>query len=228
MSRGQSHQQLRKGSTSTVSAVQSGRKRRNREDSECTRGHGAVSGEPGGRGHDSSSERGSDSLRLIADWLLAVTEGPEPVAGVVQGSDQGDRKRLCRDLPDAGRDKPTQDEEIAAQDECRDDEEPQALVAEVSALAAERPNTVPGVVVRNGNEERADRGRQVMEAGFLDESVVDREVDDVASRADGGELRELSPVRGMPERPDSAPPDFAASSGLRHSRRDNPTHNVVV
>ena len=54
--------------------------------------------------------------------------------------------------------------------------------------AAERPEPVPGVVVRHGDDERADRRGEVVEPGAVDEQRVDAEVDGVAGRADDAEL----------------------------------------
>ena len=91
-------------------------------------------------------------------------------------------------------------EEIRRERHRRDDEEAQSLKDDVAALPAERPEPVPGVVVRDRDEERSDRRCRVVEPGLLQEKRVDDEVDDVAGRADDAELDELLPVAPMPER----------------------------
>ena len=75
----------------------------------------------------------------------------------------------------------------------RDDEEAESLVGDVPALPAERPEPVPGVVVRDRDEER-DRGGDAVVVAAVDEQGVDGEVDGVAAGADDAELRELHPV----------------------------------
>ena len=72
------------------------------------------------------------------------------------------------------------------------------LTGYVAALVAERPEAIPQVVVRHGDEERS-RGREcVVPTGATHERGVDGQVDDVSRQADGRELRELHPVRGPP------------------------------
>jgi len=68
------------------------------------------------------------------------------------------------------------------------------LIGDVSALAAERPDAVPRVVVRHGNEERNRRGEEVVPLRAEHERAEHREVDHVARGADRAELRELNPV----------------------------------
>ncbi len=89
-------------------------------------------------------------------------------------------------------------EQVGAERERRDDEEAQPLEHEVPARVAERPGSVPRVVVRDRDEERADSGRDVVEPDDVEEDGVDREVDEVPGRADDAELDELLPVRAAP------------------------------
>jgi hypothetical protein len=84
-----------------------------------------------------------------------------------------------------------EDDEVGAEGDCGDHEEPQALVGDVAALAAERPQAVPDVVVGDRDEERAGGGQQVVEPA-ADEDREDGEVDEVAARSDGAELPQLS------------------------------------
>ena len=63
----------------------------------------------------------------------------------------------------------------------------------MAALLAERPEAVPRVVARDGDEERAGRGEEVVQPR-VQQRVVDGEIDQVADRADGAELAELLPV----------------------------------
>ena len=72
--------------------------------------------------------------------------------------------------------------------------------------------SLAGVVVRHGDEERAGGRDAVVQPGIY-EQRVDREVDDVAARADGAELRELHPVVGRAQRPPRS--DAARDDGRR-------------
>ena len=67
-------------------------------------------------------------------------------------------------LPSPSADEQLQDEQVRAERDERDDEEAQPLVGDVAALAAERPEPVPHVVVRHRDEEGADRGEEVVDA----------------------------------------------------------------
>src|SRR5205085_12089520 len=130
----------------------------------------------------------------------AATKRPELVADEVQRRHEHDRERLGDDLPEAESDEYAQADEIRAERQRRDEEEAQPLVGEVPALAAEGPVAVEQVVVRDGDCERADGGREVVEPRPAKEGRVDGEVDDVSARADEAELRELHPVVPGPER----------------------------
>src|SRR5439155_26282364 len=88
---------------------------------------------------------------------------PELVADEVDWRHEHDGDRLRRDLPEADRDKPGQQKLVGAESEQRDDEEADALVTDVPALAAEGPETVPRVVVRHRDEERAGREQVVVQ-----------------------------------------------------------------
>jgi hypothetical protein len=68
----------------------------------------------------------------------------------------------------------------------------------VAAVLPERPDPVPDVVARDGDEERAGRGDEVVEL-LVEQRVVDREIDEVAERADRAELAELLPVADREE-----------------------------
>jgi hypothetical protein len=129
-----------------------------------------------------------------------VPERPQLVADEVDRRDEHDRERLRHDLAEAGLDESVQDEEVRAERDGRDDEEAEPLEDDVAALAAERPEAVPDVVVGDGDEERSDRGRHVVEARSLEQQRVHDQVDDVARRADDAELDELLPVATVPER----------------------------
>ena len=87
-----------------------------------------------------------------------------------------------------------EDGEVADVDDQRHHQEAQALVPEVAAIAAERPEPVPEVVVGHRDEERAGRRQPVVQVGAVEQRDVDEEVDDVARRPDGAELRQLRPV----------------------------------
>src|SRR5205823_2830483 len=130
----------------------------------------------------------------------AAAERPELVADEVEGRDEHDRERLGDDLPEAERDEDAQADQVRAERQRRDDEEPQPLVGEVAALAAEGPVAVQQVVVRDRDRERADGCGEVVESRPAQEDRVDGEVDDVTARADAAELRELDPVVPGPER----------------------------
>ena len=53
--------------------------------------------------------------------------------------------------------------EVRGERDRGDDDEPHPLVGEVAPLAAERPVPVPPVVVRDGDEEREERGAEVVQ-----------------------------------------------------------------
>src|SRR6185437_15169077 len=78
-------------------------------------------------------------------------ERPELVADEVRGRDEHDRDRLRDDLAESGLDENRQDREIPEIREQRDDEEAQALEAEVTARMPEGPEPVPEIVVRHGH-----------------------------------------------------------------------------
>ena len=63
-----------------------------------------------------------------------VTERPELVADEVDGGDEDDRDRLGDELPDTGLDEEVEHDEVGAEREARDDEEPQSLVDDVATL----------------------------------------------------------------------------------------------
>src|SRR5215210_5239958 len=91
---------------------------------------------------------------------VAVTlppERPELVADEVDRRYEHDRDRLRQDLPDAHLDESPQGDEVRGQREQRHDQEAHALVAEVPAVAPERPVAVPPVVVRHRDEKGSGR-----------------------------------------------------------------------
>ena len=123
----------------------------------------------------------------------AASEGPELVPHEVPRGDEHDRDRLREHLADLQRvDEQVQDHEVGRERDRRDDEEAKPLVGDVAALATERPEPVPGVVARDGDEEGAGRGEQVVDAAGLEQERVDRQVDDVAAGADEAEADQLS------------------------------------
>src|SRR5207244_6203901 len=69
-----------------------------------------------------------------------------------------------------------------------------AVVRHVGWLVPKGPEGFPRVVVRNGAEKGPRRRKPVVEIRPVEEERVDAEVDGVAGRADGAELRQLLPV----------------------------------
>ena len=129
-----------------------------------------------------------------------MTERPELVADEVDRGDEDDRDRLREELLDPGADEQVEDDEVRREGERRDDEEAETLEDDVAPVPPERPEAVPEVVVRDRDEERPDRRRDVVEIGAAKQQGVDGEVDDVARRPDDAELDELLPVRPAPKR----------------------------
>ena len=86
-----------------------------------------------------------------------------------------------------------QDHLVRRERDQRHDEEAQPLVGDVPALAAEGPEAVPRVVVRDRDEEGAG-GREAVVVSRSDEQREHGEVDGVAARADRAELGQLHPV----------------------------------
>ena len=106
-----------------------------------------------------------------------------------------DRDRLRGDLGHAERDSTLEQRRGSRQRDQRDDEERSALVGDVAALAAERPQPVPRVVVRHGDEERARPRRAVVDARRrARRAEKTARLTAYAGRADRAELRELEPV----------------------------------
>ena len=77
--------------------------------------------------------------------------------------------RLGDDLAEPALDQQVQDEQVGAQSRRGHDEEPEALEDDVPSPAAERPHPVPRVVVRDRDEERADRSGEIMEPDDLEQ-----------------------------------------------------------
>ena len=102
-------------------------------------------------------------------------ERPELVADEVRRRHENDRDRLRNDLPQPELDQHGEDGEVADVDDQRHREEAQALVREVAAIAAERPEPVPEVVVRDGDEERAGRRQPVVQVRAVEQRDVDDE-----------------------------------------------------
>src|SRR5436190_9132440 len=150
-------------------------------------------------------------------------ERPELVAEEVERCDEHDRDRLGHDPAEPALDEERQQSEVRSVDDERDDEEAQALVRHVPALVAERPEPVQGVVVRDGDEERAGRCDAVVEVRPVEQERVYGQVDHVADRADDAELRELLPVVTPPERLAGAAPERGRRDGcwlLSHRRAE--------
>ena len=101
--------------------------------------------------------------------------------------------------------------EVCAVDDDGHDQEAQSLVAHVPALVPERPDAVPRVVVRDGDEEGSRRRKAIVEVRPVEEQRVHGEVDDVAAGPDDAELRELLPV-------------VAAAKRLRRARAKRRRH----
>ena len=95
-------------------------------------------------------------------------------------------------------------DEVGPERSQRDDEETHPLDADVTAVLAERPEPIPRVVARHGDEERARGGHEVVDFR-VEQRVVDRKVDEVADRPDRTEFPELLPVPGGAERRPGAP-----------------------
>ena len=62
--------------------------------------------------------------------------------------------------PTPSLDEHVEDDEVRAERERRDDEEPRPLVGDAALVLPERPEPVQRVVVRHRDEERPDRGRR--------------------------------------------------------------------
>src|SRR5688572_24438919 len=159
---------------------------------------------PAAAGASTSPSKTATKNRRHMRRRLVPTKTPELVPGEVEWRDEDDRDRLCQDLVEAERHERRQPDQVPEVGQKRHDEKAHALVADVPALAAEGPEAVPGVVVRDGDEEGARRGEPVVEPGAEEERRVDREVDDVPGRADRAELRQLDPVVRLPERASKA------------------------
>src|SRR5437763_955032 len=154
----------------------------------------------------------------LAVRAVGHPERPESGADEVERRDEHDCDRLGEHLVHSEGDQRGEDAEVGDVGDQRDDEEAQTLEAHVAALVAERPDPVPEVVVRDGDQERDRGGVRVVPARAAQQRRVDREVDDVAARADGGELGELHPVPGMAERA-TRPGPHAEHGGLSRLHR---------
>ena len=84
--------------------------------------------------------------------------------------------------------------EVRDESERGDHQEAHTLVRDVTALVTERPQAVPRVVVGDGDEERADGGRNVVKADYEHEQPEHPQIDDVPRHADEAELDQLLPV----------------------------------
>jgi len=121
-------------------------------------------------------------------------ERPELVADEVERRHEGNRDRgrpegaETPDLPEQ-----IEKDEGRSEDGEGNDEEPRALDPEVAAVLPKRPKTVPGVVAGHGDHECARLGHDVVDAG-PEQSAKNTKVDQIADRADDGELAELLPV----------------------------------
>src|SRR3954452_25481580 len=133
---------------------------------------GAASAGPA-RARATATEARARPMRLS---LAAASAGAELVADEVERGDQDDCDRLGDHLVDPERDEAGQQGEVRDVRHEGHDEEAHALPAHVAALAAESPEPVPEVVVRDRDEERARRRGGVVEARTLQERGVDGEV----------------------------------------------------
>ena len=107
------------------------------------------------RGEDAARARERAS-RCRRQRYQRRAERPELVADEVQRRDQDDRDRLGHDLVQPERDEAGQQERGSrASATTEHDQEAEPLLADVAALVMERPEPVPGVVVRDRDEERA-------------------------------------------------------------------------
>ena len=132
------------------------------------------------------SRRPASALRRAITALEALAsrpERPELIADEVDRRHEHDRYRLSDHLVEPGSDEHVKDDQVRTEREGRDDEESHALVRDVASLRPEGPDPVPGVVVRHCNEERAGRGRYVVDLDDEDEEREDPQVDRVAGRA---------------------------------------------
>ena len=100
--------------------------------------------------------------RVRQQQLRSWCERPELIADEVHRRNEHDRDRLRDDLGEPERDEHVEDEQVCTERERGDDQEPQALVRDVTSLSAERPEPVPRVVVRDRDQERADGRRDVV------------------------------------------------------------------
>src|SRR5436190_831383 len=154
----------------------------------------------------------------LAVRAVGHPERPELVADEIERRDEDDRDRLGEHLVHSEGNEGAEDAEVGDVGDERDHEETQALEAHVAALVSERPDPVPEVVVRDGDQERDRRGIGVVPARAAQQRGVDRKVDDVAARTDSGELGELHPVPGMAERA-TRPGPHAEHGGLSRLHR---------
>ena len=112
------------------------------------------------RGREKAQPRGPNDQSLLPMKLTGVTRTIAIAWATIS---------LAPDL-----DEEMEHDEVRHERERRDDEEAHALVRDVASLRAERPQTVPRVVVRHRDEERADRGRDVVHVEPEHEERVDR------------------------------------------------------
>src|SRR3990172_8434939 len=156
---------------------------------------------------------------------LTWSERPELVADEVHRRDEHDGYRLRDHLVEPGLNQRVEDSEVCNERERGNDEESKALIRDVTALAAERPDSIPRVVVGHGDEERADRCRDVVESQDEDQEGEHPEVDRISGRTDEAELDELLPVLASAQRGAGARTWRPGDGVCRGLHRDR---NVVV
>ena len=104
----------------------------------------------------------------------------------------------------------------------RDEEEAHPLGGDAGAAVAERPEAVPGVVARHGDEERARRRDEIVEAD-VEKPVVDREVDEVADSRRRCRTSRAAPSSGGRAAPPRGAVDDQAAARPRAWRRGAPS-----
>src|SRR5437588_11273337 len=115
--------------------------------------------------------------------LYAMSERPEPVAEKVERRHDHERRRLRDELAGPAEDQQVEHAEVRSKRYERDEEETGALSREAGAAVAERPDPIPDVVDRHGDEEGVRGSEQVVQP-CMKQAVVDDEVQQIADCAD--------------------------------------------